>query len=70
MSATTSEQLSELKRHIEGCAESMNRSIQAALNAGMRVAIEPVGSTGVTVHVSHVEGGIYRLVVARIGDGI
>lgn len=29
----------ELKLHIEGCCESMNRAIEAARNAGMRVDV-------------------------------
>lgn len=45
-----SEQLKQLKIHIEGCAESMNRGIQAARAAGMNVVIESTDD-GVAVRV-------------------
>lgn len=49
----------ELKLHIEGCCESMNRAIAAARRSGMRVAVVAVmGDDGGSYVSTYVTGAV------------
>jgi hypothetical protein len=55
----THQRTRELKIHIEGCCESMNRAIAAARNLGLRVSVVAVkGDDGGSYVSTYVSGAV------------